>query len=91
MVKKILKNDTKKTTVKTPVKKTVKKKTTTKVEKVTKSKEYLEGFEEGKRSLEVSGRLGCFNPYLSERPRKEERKQFVDWNTGYTDARSKKK
>lgn len=91
MVKKILNHANKKTTVKTPVKKTVTKKTATKVEKVIKSKEYIEGFEEGKRSLKVKDRMGYFNPYVNGRPRKEEYKQFVDWNTGYTDARRKKK
>jgi len=52
------------------------------------SKEYDEGYEKGKLSIKSKG-IGRYNPYLNDRPRREELVQFKEWNRGYNDAIAK--
>lgn len=50
-----------------------------------KSKEYKEGYAEGKLNLKRTG-MGYINPYLNPKPSKQDYKNFVEWNLGYRAA-----
>jgi hypothetical protein len=50
-----------------------------------KSKEYKEGYAEGKLNLKRPG-MGYVNPYLNPKPSKEDYKKFIEWNLGYRAA-----